>query len=343
MIFDSECRSHLRPKALIRSQQIKWRKSHNILGSLHNAKHMYLLRRVLVNTTLVDFLGRYFVFDGVSLGFSPTVLMPVGESRSTTISLGERRDGKPNEVEIEVRNVGPLDIIGFLKYLKIGRFDLNPMGKPILEVILKYLNALFREGPARRMISRPNSNAFFQRSRETSMALGSTGGVLEALRGIYQTVLLRFSRLTVNVDTTATPYWIPDLMLIDCACALVGERSPQNLEQRFLSNPDYFFQACIILLGCYFNVRHLNANRNAKKVKFLSWSGRNAFSTTFDVRIDEATTQSVSVSDYFLKKYCIKLMYPNLPMAHTRDGDIPLELCYTASGTLSADSKLCPR
>jgi len=151
--------------------------------------------------------------------------------------------------------------------------------------------------------------------------------------GVFQTVRLSFSRLSVCVDTATTPFWTPDLCIIDCVCALAGERSPRSLEQRFLANPGHFFQACGMLLGCYFNVRHLSVARNAKKVKFLSWSGQDAFSTTFDERFDDGTTQSTSVADYFLRKYNIKLLYPNLPLAHTRDGDIPLELCYTASGT----------
>lgn len=144
---------------------------------------------------------------------------------------------------------------------------------------------------------------------------------------------LRFSRLSVCVDTATTPFWTPGLSLIDCICALAGERSPPNLEQRFLSNPGHFFQACGMLLGCFFSVRHLDVVSNAKKMKFISWSGQDAFSTTFDERVDD-TTQSTSVTDYFLRKHNIKLLYPNLPLAHTRNGgDMPLELCYTASGT----------
>lgn len=134
----------------------------------------------------MDFLGPYFVFDGVSLGWSPKELFPIGEARSTAISLGARRDGKPNEVEVDIRNVGTLDIRGLVNYLQNGRIDLNPTGNPSLESMFKWLNALFRDDPARRMISRPNSNAFFQRSKETSMTLASTGGVLEALRGKSQ-------------------------------------------------------------------------------------------------------------------------------------------------------------
>lgn len=60
------------------------------------------MARVLVNSDYISLLRPNFVFDGVSLGFSPEALMPIGESRTTLISLGERRDQKPNEVEIGV-------------------------------------------------------------------------------------------------------------------------------------------------------------------------------------------------------------------------------------------------
>jgi hypothetical protein len=143
------------------------------------------LGKVLLTNTLAEFLGPSFVFDGASKGFSPSKLFPVGESRSTTISLGSRMN-KPNEVEVEVRNVGTLDIRGLFNYLENGRIDLNPTGNTNLGTMLSWLNAIFRDDPARRMVSRPNSNAFFQRSRETSMTLASTGGVLEALRGKCQ-------------------------------------------------------------------------------------------------------------------------------------------------------------
>jgi hypothetical protein len=144
------------------------------------------LAKLLVSATVLDFFGPYWVFDGVSLGWSPKELFPVGEYRSTTISLGSRRNGKPNEVDIEVRNVGTLDIGCLVNYLRNCRIDLNPTGIRSLENIFKWLYAIFRDDPSRRMFSRPNINAFFQRSRETSMTLASTSGVLEAIRGKYQ-------------------------------------------------------------------------------------------------------------------------------------------------------------
>lgn len=144
------------------------------------------MARVLLNTTLTDFLGTHFVFDGVSLGWSPKELMAVGQSRSTTISLGKRRDDKPNEVEIFIRNSGTLNIGALVSHLQSGEIGLNLAGNHIIEPVLKWLNALVRSDPEKSMISKRNSNAFYHRSKETSAILHSTGGILEALRGNFQ-------------------------------------------------------------------------------------------------------------------------------------------------------------
>lgn len=150
--------------------------------------------------------------------------------------------------------------------------------------------------------------------------------------GIFQTVQIRFSRLTLNVDTATTPFWCPDKPLIECVCALTGERSPQNVQKSFIANPSSFFGACNMLLGIYFNVRHLDDNKNNKKMKFMSWSARDAISTTFDEPVKDGTTRSISVVNYFENKHNIKLLYPRLPLVHSKNGDFPLELCFTTSG-----------
>jgi hypothetical protein len=149
------------------------------------------MARVLVNEVLIEFLGPNFVFDGVSLGWSPNELMPIGQSRTTTISLGQRRDNKPNEVEIQITCSGTLDIRSLVHYLTNGNIEPNPAGNPYLENQLKWLQAVFRSELMARMVSRPNSNAYFDRSPGTTMALQSTAGVLEARRGMYLLAFLQ--------------------------------------------------------------------------------------------------------------------------------------------------------
>lgn len=140
------------------------------------------MARVLLDHKLNDFLGPNFVFDGVSLGWSPDAIVAVEEEKSSTLDLGKRRDGKPNEVRVSVKNTGTLDIKELVMYISSSKMDPNPMGNQKLEPTLKWLQALLRKGLSH-LVTRPNSNAYFDRSVGSFRVLQSTGGVLEARRG----------------------------------------------------------------------------------------------------------------------------------------------------------------
>jgi hypothetical protein len=142
---------------------------------------------------------------------------------------------------------------------------------------------------------------------------------------------VRFEKLTVNVDTATTPFWVPDKPLIDFISALIGLRDKSRLEQEFLGNPDRFFQACGKILGIYFCVKHLTGHMNTKKIKFTGWCRSDANGTTFEEEVN-GVQQTTSVADYYMRRYNIRLQYPRLPLAHSRAGDFPLELCFSAAG-----------
>jgi hypothetical protein len=173
------------------------------------------MARVLVHTTLVNFLGPNFVFDGVSLGWSPNELMATDQSRNTIISLGQRKDNKPNEVEIEITCSGTLDIRGLVQYLTHGNIEPNPSGNQQLENQLKWLQAVFRSDIQTRMVSRPNSSAFFDRSPGTTMALQSTGGVLEARRGMW------YLNIFLIINAWEHSLGCPHILLIIRFCSLI--------------------------------------------------------------------------------------------------------------------------
>jgi hypothetical protein len=159
------------------------------------------LARLLV--TIDDFLGPDFVFDQVSKGWSPKSLFE-SPSETKEIDMGKRRDGGKNTIVVTISKSKILDIRGFVGWLRSGQYVLNPYGHQKMEDILKWLQATFRKEPAARFATKPNGNAYFARSPETSMALRSTNGVLEALRGVFQTMQIRFGRLTLNVVSIYT-------------------------------------------------------------------------------------------------------------------------------------------
>jgi hypothetical protein len=206
----------------------------------------------------------------------------VGKDNSALIDLPGHKPERPNQVHINLRCTGTLNIATLVQYIMSGAIETNPMGNKTIEPLLKWLNAVYRQDPASRWVSRPNASAYYDRTPETSMALKSTGGILEALRGVFQTVQLRFGRLTMDVDTTTTAFYTPNKSFIELLHATAGISPNANIQAYFLDNPGRFFEACGRLVGMFFNVRHINDVRNARKVKFQKWSRADAFETVFE-------------------------------------------------------------
>ncbi|KAI9774689.1 MAG: hypothetical protein M1840_002938 [Geoglossum simile] len=288
------------------------------------------MAKVLLHESVTAFWGKRFLFDGVSLGWSPDEIVKVGGTKTALIDLPGGRPGRINQVEMSVRCTGTLNIAQLVQCLRGGAVPLDPMGDPLLESCLKWLGALFRKDPASRFVTRPNANAYFDRSPGTFVSLQSTNGVLEALRGMFQTVQIRFGRLTLNVDTATTAFWAPGKGLVGLCEALTGV--PSNLNGYFLADPSQFLHECDRLVGIYFQVRHLKPERNARKIKFTKWSLKNAIETEFDETTGPDQTTRTSVRDYYMRKYNIRLVYPELPLVVSKDGEFPLELCFSAMG-----------
>ena len=253
------------------------------------------LAKVLLSPTLMTLLGPNFIFDGVSLGWSPDKLMEIGESRSTTIDLPGHFPGRPNQVDVMIRNSGTLNIRKLVEHIKAGFVNLTVATDPVIEDCFKALNALYRQDPASRMITRPRSTAFFERSPGLMLSLQSTGGVLEALRGIHQAIQFCCGKLTINVDVTATAFYTPGLSAVDVAKAFAGIPPQQDVEQWASAHPIPFRQACERIAGMFFSVRHLNAGRNERKMRVIQVSVKGARETEFEEQ-DHENGRTVTTS-----------------------------------------------
>lgn len=289
--------------------------------------------KVFMHSTLTGLVGPSFVFDGTSLGWSPDKLMEVGESKETTLDLHGHLPERPNQVDVTIRNSGCLDIRKLVNYIKAGLIDLTTVTDPAVEDCFKFLNALYRQDPASRMLTRPKSNAFFQREPGLMMPLQSTGGVLEALRGFHQSIQLVAGKLTINVDVVVSAFYTPGLSAITVVMAYAGVHPHQNIEQWASSHSGPFRQACERLIGMFFSVRHLNTGRNERKMRVIRVSLQGARETEFGEQ-DHASgrTAPTTVYDYFKRKYHISLQSPHLPLLICKEGHFPMELCFTAAG-----------
>lgn len=183
------------------------------------------MARVFLHSETASLLGEDFAFDGVSTGWSPVKLVEEGEVKRTKLEMGKRRDGAPNSIDLGIRLVGRMNIGELVVALQQGR----PSNHPCFAPFMKWLNALHRKDPQSQFITRPRQNVYFERSERTAAALQSTGGVLEALRGFFATVMVRFGQLTVNIDSSTTPFWVPKKCLLEIASAFAGVQNVSAL------------------------------------------------------------------------------------------------------------------
>lgn len=261
-----------------------------------------------------DFLEENFVFDGklfLSLGFSHQLQVsehlfrrlngmvdkrnrPCRQGKRDIFDLPGSKPDRLNQVEIFLKNVECLDIWSLVNYITTAQIDLDPMGNRAIEPLLKWLNAVYRQDPASRWITHPNANAYFDKAEGTFIELRSAGKVLEAVRGIFQSVQIRFGRLTLNVDTATTAFWTPNKNFIELVQGLTGTSVHQNIQTAFLNGPESFMSPLQRLVGIFFNVRHLSEARNSRKIKMNKWTKGNAKNMEFDFD-NQGQSQRISV------------------------------------------------
>ncbi|KFY15983.1 hypothetical protein V492_01644 [Pseudogymnoascus sp. VKM F-4246] len=71
-------------------------------------------RCVLMTWAVTTLLSENFVFDGVSLGWSPNLIVLLGKAETNVVELDKRRDSKPNSVEVSVKSTGALPKLDLL-------------------------------------------------------------------------------------------------------------------------------------------------------------------------------------------------------------------------------------
>ncbi|KAL9116593.1 MAG: hypothetical protein Q9187_006882, partial [Circinaria calcarea] len=276
-------------------------------------------------------LGERFVFDGVSLGWTTDQLCPVTQTLDAILDLPGHTTERNNQVRLSIRNSGTVDIRALVNWLQSGDAGLMSHADSNVEDALKFLNATFRQDPASRWITRPKTSSFFHRSPSLTLPLASTGGVLEAIRGIHQAIQVTFGHLSLNVDTVASAFYVPGVNMVDLARALVGVSPRQDLNDPGMSSA--VMQASDRMVGMFINVRHLSESRNSNKMRIQKLNSQGARGLTFQA-LNRETGESLTtnVYDYFRRRYNITLRYPDLPLLITRDGAFPMELCFSAGG-----------
>lgn len=169
--------------------------------------------------------------------------------------------------------------------------------------VISALNLILAAHPLRSGIKVGQDRYFFRSGTGPS----NLGGGLEAWKGFYSSVRPAHRQLMVNVNVCTTAFY-----------------TPGNLAVQMMTFNDYSFGARMeaFCRGVRVKATHLNYR---KTVKCLARQNARQYTFTCD-----ELGGRVSVEQYFLQKYKIKLKYPNLPLVDVggqKKNFLPAEVC----------------
>lgn len=287
---------------------------------------------------------------GVSTGWSTTKLpFPTDPFRYQLELPG--RIGRTFRCNVDISHYGTLSTDPLIRWLRNenGRTALigasaNPAQEDHVQLCLRFLNALLRADPSRRFVTGHGnrSTTYFDRSPATTLGLQSTGGVLEAWRGFYQTAIIRFGKLTVNVDTSTNAFIRPGISILDAIAGLAGV-PPDGLEATFAQRSHDLASVMRKLVGVGFKCKHLKDGSKADVVRrIMRFTTHGAADESFERRTyikdpaggdDIMKMELTTVADYYRRQYNLNIRFPRLPMVESRKGEkYPVELCFVADG-----------
>ena len=280
-----------------------------------------LIAKVWHSPAVQQAIGPLFIWDGNKIGWS--MQGNLGKKLKVNLDDGKQprtdRNGNivSNEHRVELRATKKVRLETIRAYLT-GQVDFKA---DTLESI-NFLDHVLRESPAQRLFN--FRRAYFPRSGGQKVDL--SGGV-EAVRGVYQSIrTVEGAKLIINADASNTVFWMEktvDILANDIVAGLdsICNRGPPNVT------------AYKILKRLSKNKFILNHSGTPKQATINGIAKRNANNYIFE-STDRATgkTTKVSIAQYFLKKYNIRIQKPQLPLIETmKRGEVyPMELCKMA-------------
>ncbi|EMC99960.1 hypothetical protein BAUCODRAFT_64185 [Baudoinia panamericana UAMH 10762] len=283
-----------------------------------------LIEKIWQSKAVTQALGSGWIFDGNKLAWS---MKPIDREIRINIDLDAeqgrqvRPGGKENKHRVMIRQTNHVGFSVLLSYLdKKASFDNTG-----LEAI-NFLDHLLREYPRMRFTAIKRN--FFAKGQKTF----DLGSCVEAFKGVYQSLRIGHAGktqayLTINVDVANGTFW-KALPLTLAIVQLTGRRDINDviadLQMRKEKSRTYTD------LKKLRRVRVLAQHRNKKTQgrpdeyvieRFVPQGAR-------DHKFDKDGTV-VSIYDYFMREYGIRLQYPDAPLVKMTKGKntvLPLEV-----------------
>jgi len=159
---------------------------------------------------------------------------------------------------------------------------------------------------------------------EREISLVDESSLLEFRRGFYQAIHWGGTKgLTINVNVTTGIFWNSKMhTIVDLALRSIGRRADDAAALASL-NENQFRVISRNLRGLKFYIKY----RGGMKEKQVHMATSLAKETARGKRF-EAQGQTITVADYFLKTYNMRLKYPDTPLVKKGDNFFPMEVCH---------------
>jgi eukaryotic translation initiation factor 2C len=262
--------------------------------------------------------GDGFIFDGNKLAWS---LKPIEREVRLTVDMDAERGRKPSakgpdHVRVMIRQTNRVRLDVLLSYME-GTISFD---NSCLEAV-NFLDHLLRETPSANLLSIKRS--FYPNPGSPAYKKLDLGTYLHALKGVYQSVRIVHrapgrAGLSVNVDVSNGMFW-NDMPLHLAAIQLTGRRDVGDLMNALRQG------------------EKSNAGQQLKKFRKLhvvaqhrSQGGAHAEEVIGRLLYKSAKEHSfekdgkkVTIYDYFMKTYNVRIQYPDLPLVQAAKGKNP--------------------
>ncbi|TFK29440.1 argonaute-like protein [Coprinopsis marcescibilis] len=212
--------------------------------------------------------------------------------------------GTGKQYTLEFTFIHEIDTGALVNYLQgqpqYKDYDILPVISALNVILATHPN---REGSPGVMVGR---NRWFFKTEESRPV--RLGGGLEAWRGFYSSVRPAHNQLMVNVNVCTTAFYTPGNL---------GDALNEFNQASYGGRPNAFVK------GMRIKTVHLGYKKTVKTIS-------NFTAKTYRFKVAEFNNAEMSVEEYFMRKYKLRLKYPTAPLVDVGGQNknlLPAELC----------------
>ncbi|KAJ2485686.1 hypothetical protein IWW37_005869 [Coemansia sp. RSA 2050] len=261
--------------------------------------------------------GIVMVYDSRKIAYAPQRVC--GPKETLELEVGFNDDGRAENYIIRLREAAVVNT-SILTEFMAGRGNIN------VSEVQSALNALdLAIGSVLHL-----EMVGFNRSFFTCEQSISTSGGLELWRGFSFSLRPGIDRLYLNVNTAVTAMYAPG-SLLDTMTRILGARDPSQLRGKLtvqaLREMSTFFRGLVLFL------RHRGIQGRRKlAVRGTTTKGLDEESFDWEDPSRPGNPESITVAQYYLRRYNIRLNYPFLPgLVGRKNSVFPIEFCEIAA------------